>query len=279
MYFFIYGGLGNQLFQYATASEIINLTKRKLRIIDMTNFFGRRNVRWELGHFGFEPHRCSYLFKVFLFLVSRFSSILKRYIKFFQIYSFDEQDFINCLGNITNNVYIFSGYWQGENFFATTGSKTLASILVKRESVLKKKFHIPKLDSLAVHIRRGDYVNDPIAREFHLVCSPEWYDRAIKFALAKKSAPKIYIFSDHLEWAKQRYSYLKNVVFVESSQTPAIDMLKMSCFKRIVISNSSFSWWASYIGKSNEVIAPTHWFNGISTKSLPIYVNKWHLRD
>lgn len=111
----------------------------------------------------------------------------------------------------------------------------------------------------AVHVRRGDYLHHP---QHHPVPSLRYYTEAI----AAQGARSVVVFSDDLEWCRQHFG--RDVhYFAVPSDTPAlraprdwIDFFAMSAADALVISNSTFSWWAAWLARTNAVIYPQPWF-------------------
>jgi hypothetical protein len=66
------------------------------------------------------------------------------------------------------------------------------------------------------------------------------------------------IFSDDIEWCKENFS--SDFLFSEEKDE-FIDLYKMSRCANFIIANSSFSWWASFLNKSDDKIiyAPENW--------------------
>ena len=84
-----------------------------------------------------------------------------------------------------------------------------------------------------------------------------------------------------MEWCEEHLLPLivdNNHTFVDwnNGENSYIDMQLMSECKSLIIANSSFSWWAAYLGNMKEmVIAPKTWFN--TTPPLPIQLKEWTL--
>jgi len=51
----------------------------------------------------------------------------------------------------------------------------------------------------------------------------------------------------------------------------------MSLCDDMIIANSSFSWWAAWMGVANgkRVVAPKKWFNNAPLNPKDIYAEKW----
>lgn len=136
-------------------------------------------------------------------------------------------------------------------------------IFPQNESEWLRK-QLSNLDSrmnIAVHVRRTDYINLP---EIYDVVTQTYYRNAINHFKERYSDASFWLFSDDTIGAKL---YLRDVInfdHIVSSPTQVSvgETLKlMSSFKGIITANSTFSWWAAYIGYSHgitrEVILPS----------------------
>jgi glycosyltransferase involved in cell wall biosynthesis len=102
----------------------------------------------------------------------------------------------------------------------------------------------------AIQVRRGDYVKFP---DHHPLLTPEYYAKAVKMT----ACDEVWVFSDDIEWCKQNLNLGTCSRYVKDEDY--IEMYLMGLCKNIVISNSSFGWWAAYLGNAN-VFAPNPWF-------------------
>lgn len=116
---------------------------------------------------------------------------------------------------------------------------------------------------IGVHVRRGDYVN--LKDLFHPL-SPSYYKKALHLAAKqfKEEFPlQIIVCSDDIEWCKkalnldERAEYL---VEYSSSTDELQDFSILAGCRALIISNSSFSWWAAQYGPKQLVIMPWPWF-------------------
>lgn len=110
--------------------------------------------------------------------------------------------------------------------------------------------NIVSINQVAIHVRRGDYVNNPFYVD---LCKTDYYDRAMKLF----PYDTFLVFSDDVEWCKQ---YFTGDHFEFSEGNDEItDMNLMAGCKGIITANSSYSWWAAYLS-NGKVVAPKAWY-------------------
>lgn len=124
-------------------------------------------------------------------------------------------------------------------------------------------------ESVCVHIRRGDYL-DPKWAQLN-ICTYEYYNRAINYVTEKIPNSVFFIFSNtpaDIVWIQENYHFENaNIKYVTYGCADYEEFrLMMSC-KHFIISNSTFSWWAAYLGKNPAkiVVSPSKW----SKTSMP----------
>lgn len=111
---------------------------------------------------------------------------------------------------------------------------------------------IDKQFSVALHIRRSDYLN---LKGIYDVVPRDYYKKAIQFIKDQSGDTEVHLFSDDIKGA---LDWIKPVVKVnEIVETPPTirsgEVLRlMSNYPKIVCANSTFSWWASCLGMINQ---------------------------
>lgn len=149
-------------------------------------------------------------------------------------------------------------YYQDPSYFAG------------REEEIKLLFgqDIKPIDMVAIHIRRGDYVNNPFYVD---LTKTDYYERA----MAEFPDASFLVFSDDIEWCK-RQDLFKDCEFSEGNDE-ITDLNMMAGCKGLIMANSSFSWWGAFLGEEKKVIAPKHWYadGEERTKLLPNWKRIW----
>lgn len=259
-------GMGNQLFQYAAARALAEKLNTQLRI-DISSFKYNPLREYSLHHFNIEERFVSPLdlfwFRSQLRLFSLFGKNNKylRQIKFSQ----EGHHYFPLLDTVKDNTWI-EGYWQSEKYFLSIED------IIRKEFVVKEPVNaycaavldrINATNSVSLHVRRGDYVNDPAINALHGVCSISYYKKAISILKDKISNPVFFIFSDDMDWVKSHLPIdAAEVVYVDDADNKDYDDLRLmySC-KHNIIANSSFSWWGAWLNANpgKIVIAPKKW--------------------
>lgn len=187
---------------------------------------------------------------------------------FFKILSETSFDYNENITNIKPSLYLH-GYFQSEKYF------------IQYRHVIKKLYSFPlthtsfnlneisnlidSVNSVSVHIRRGDYVEDEKTNTFHGLCSIDYYHRAFHYFTQITDNPVFFVFSDDITWAENNLdNSIYNLVYpkITNNTTSVTDMMLMSKCKHNIIANSSYSWWSAWLNSNPNkiVIAPKVWF-------------------
>lgn len=279
----ISGGLGNQMFQYAIAKAIAkkNLDTFKLDI----SFYPKQSLRkYELNQFTIEENiatdkECKkYRGKEdFIFKVKRKLGIKnKRPLEYYhekEITIFDKH-----LWDKKGDIYL-DGFWQTEKYFKDIRDEILKDFTLKKDiSDEAKKYldDIKNSQSISLHVRRGDYVQNAHTHSVHGTCDLEYYQKAIKHIEQNIENPNFYIFSDDIAWCKENFEFLENKVFIDDTKSAFDDLELMKNCKHNIIANSSFSWWGAWLNENEKkiVISPLKWINH-NPKNLSWVPSNW----
>lgn len=180
-------------------------------------------------------------------------------------FEFDQSFFDNCPDNID-----ITGYFQTEKYFSHIEQELrkdfrFCDIIYETCSHYRK--HILSEKVVVLHVRRGDYITDS---NFCLL-GLDYYLEALTYF----PDSEIMVLSDDINWCREQF---KSERFKFSfSNNPFIDLCLMSLCDYHIISNSSFSWWGSWLAKSKKTIAPQNWFDGeySSWNTKDLYRKDW----
>ena len=124
---------------------------------------------------------------------------------------------------------------------------------------------IHQSESVAISIRRGDFVEDAKIKGTYFVCDKSYYERAIAMMQEKVKNSTFIFFSNDIEWVKKNIKIDGGCpCYYESGKDEQWEVMRlMSSCKHFIISNSTFHWWAQYLCNNPDkiVIAPSRWYN------------------
>ncbi len=255
-------GLGNQLFQYSFALYLKEKYNQEVRF-DSNRFRFEDSRKIEIAIFkpNFDRVNNSKLFTNYLGIIYRLKLFLfkikpsNRYIK-------DKILFESPTIDPSKNYY-FDGYWQTDYYVSKI--KNQANFLNPIDSMplLIENYisEIVKGNSVALHIRRGDYFS-PLYVNRYGVCNVNYYSKAINYIQTNVENPNFFVFSDDLDWVRNNLDLPENTVFIKNEKINSYwYILLISKAKHNIISNSTFSWWGAYLNENKDkiIISPDKW--------------------
>lgn len=118
---------------------------------------------------------------------------------------------------------------------------------------------------LVVHIRLGDYVNEPSFG----IPSEKYYEKAMVTLWERESFDEIWVFSDTpemaIDWIPDALKgNCRFIPEVDHSASKTLQLMRYG--KGYVLGNSTFSWWAAFLRFNREapVFIPTKWFQNMT---------------
>ena len=282
------GGLGNQMFQYATAAGLAEKHNTNV-VIDNSWFETTTNVEtprhYELNRFALDQNfidlgqfalvdklSTSPKTKLYNLIIGRATPRIFVYKE--KGHGFD----INVL-NLPDNT-LLEGYWQTEKYFTFCRYKILHDFTFIKGSTKKNQEVldlIKRTTSVSLHIRRGDYANNEITKAFRGLTGLGYYQEAANKISRKIKNPHFFIFSDEPEWCRQNLKLSFPSTYVSHNVDGSEDMRLMIHCQHHIIANSTFSWWGAWLNprKDKIVYAPKQWFNDSSMDTKDVLPKNW----
>ena len=163
----------------------------------------------------------------------------------------------------------YDGYWQHEYYFKAIRKELLALYrfpAFEDERNQKLAQRLSTTHSCCLHIRRGDYLTDPLRKG---TTGTDYVTRAINRMQAEVKPELWCLFSDDMKWTQEHILPLlpeSDICMVDwnLADRSVNDMHLMSLCQHQIIANSSFSWWGAWLSERQEkcVIAPAFWMTG-----------------
>lgn len=236
-----YGRLGNQMFQFAFLYNIGKKTGIEI---------------------GFDFRNNPLVAQIFNLPASNSDNIIPKHngVELNNFSYFDTStvvDNTDFIGYFQNSKYVNEYELDLKNIFSFNIKK-----LEKCFGFIKNLKEKTTKELVGVHVRRTDYL---LNNDMHFVCDKNYYDRAI----SKFGNDYFYIlFTDDKHWCAKEFKNIPNIIMNNDTE---LDLILMSLCDHNIISNSSYSWWGSWLNENlnKKIIAPNRWFNKIGPKN-------WH---
>lgn len=281
----VFNGLGNQMSQYAFYLQKKNINKSTYFIpfckdhngLELDRVFGINCKET------FVQKLLYILFRILLTdKIKIVSSPVKRLLTLLNCkivkenfnYNFNKEFMIPSKG-----ITFYYGGWHSENYFIDGKDVILKELEFTFPNDLENRNYINNIkatNSIAIHIRRGDFLNADNINLFGDVCTKSYFEKAIALIESRVTNPYFFVFSNDLAWVKENL-VINNVAYVScnSGKNSWKDMCLMSLCKHNIIANSTFSWWSAWLNEnaSKIVVSPSRFLK--NDKHTDVYPESW----
>ena len=277
------GGLGNQMFQYAFGRRLAFERSEQL-VLDLSllgegSKEGHTPIRdFELSRFPIKAKVASneeirsFFLEEKASLWQRLNFKIKTTISKQSLYlQYFHESAIDVVRSLPSPLAIV-GRWQSEGYFEPIKDEILGTFNLDQFSPthvtadLLDAIQKDSRPSVAVHVRRGDYITSPLFSKELGALTAEYYQNAINYVRAKtEQEPVFYFISQDQEWCRQHFGGLPHAVFVDQDATTEgyfSDLKLIGSTEWSVLSNSTFAWWGAYLGRhtiKKHILAPSRW--------------------
>lgn len=264
----IKGGLGNQLFQYAAAYALASRLQQEMSMD--TTFYPKQTLR------GFKLNQLHVDYGDVTDIDDPMIRILKnKYINKAMrkmnrrvlpcgrdsVFLLETRsDIVPEFFDLRKSYIYLDGYYQSEQYFQQHREELLKQftpIYQPADAYKEVLKHITATNSVAIHVRRGDFIsaqNDHNPN--HYLLGESYYANALRYMDAQLDRPTYFWFSDDIEWVKKNFGERDNYCFVNlHTQNADIDeMMLMKHCNHIIAANSTFSWWAAWLNEHENAL-------------------------
>uniref|UniRef100_A0A6C0H640 Glycosyltransferase n=1 Tax=viral metagenome TaxID=1070528 RepID=A0A6C0H640_9ZZZZ len=263
------GGLGNQLFQimtliYFAENEKIDYILLKKEYLQSNNKETKRKTYWDS------------MFK-------ELKDKTRETIYFFNQEYLREKSFNYKKIEIERNYCdkILYGYYQSYKYFDKQFVLKKLNIVNKRQNVLMKcGKNVVMSNKTAIHFRFGDY---KLLKNIYSILDEKYYIECIKKINNTKHFYYFYDKNDKEDVediiSDLEYRFI-DFEFIDGTEFNLEDWeecLLMSCFKNIIIANSTFSWWSGYLNTilGHKIYYPINWFADKKKDCSDLFLPEW----
>jgi Glycosyl transferase family 11 len=180
------------------------------------------------------------------------------------------------------NAY-FAGHWQSYKYFDEI-KDLIKNVFTFKYPLLPESQElfneINASNSICLNYRRADYLTDPQLNTLSGQSGINYYKKAMDLISTKINNPVYFVFSDDIDWCRKNVATGYKTVFVnhEHAGMKYSNYLRlMSSCKNFIIPNSTFGWWAAWLGESEEktVIVPEQWTNKVKLGDCDLVPQSW----
>ena len=252
------GGLGNQLQQYALYRKFVRMgkearldlswfTDRAVQEKSKNNKVTERKLELTLfDRLVFEV--CTKEEKAELIGPEGIPGKLRRKFLPGTVHWFKESQIYHPELLTFDNMYL-SGYFACEKYYADILYDLREKIqFPPSENPLNQEIEteIRKCQSVSIHIRRGDYLDEVNNAMFGGICTEEYYQSAVHYVIQRFPDAHFYVFSDDVEYVRENYQGNRyTIIDWNNGKDSFYDMQLMSCCKHNICANSTFSFWGA----------------------------------
>lgn len=252
------GGLGNNLFQIATAYAYAKRHDKELVLV---------KEKHGTTHGSLDTYDNNILSKI------KYTEQNDLNLANYLIYQEPHFHYAE-IPKVDGNIFL-NGYFQSEKYFEDCRADLLelfSGPQEYREAIIEKYKDLLKYNTCSIHSRRGDYLNYPTQ---YPVQNLNYFMKAVR---QMPDDTKFLVFSDDIAWCKQNFPDIDNkFVCIEGNQDFE-DLTLMSLCENNIIANSSFSWWGAYLNSKEGAIKviPAKWFgHAMSHNTNDLYCKGW----
>jgi len=243
LYVKLMGGLGNQMFQYAKGLSALEQAPQYTNLVLDCSFYegqerkiikhGLTGRGFDLDIFNLKYKRCDVAPIGGHILEGWFQSL---------------EDFDNVIEQVREQFTFASAFPDN---------------IEEMRSFIKNT-----TNSVSIHVRRGDFITNPTAFAHNEHMGSEYYRKAMDVMEDKYDNLTYFVFSEDMEWCRKNINNDKHsVIFIGDEFAGDRDTGHFSLMQQCenhIIANSTYSWWAAFLGQSKVTVGPKKWFTNES---------------
>jgi len=175
------------------------------------------------------------------------------------------------------------GYFQSERYFADYAEDIHDCFQLARPPSDETQAVLRKMDKcfpVALHIRRGDMVNNSKSFAVHGTPSLDYFRNAAELVASKcNESPTFFVFSDEPNWVIENFAldFPVQIVSHNGADRNFEDIFLMSRCRHNITANSSFSWWGAWLNPNpgKVVVCPDRWFADPKLQNHNLVPESW----
>lgn len=267
----LYGGWGNQLFQYAFGKHL--------------SIKHNTELKFDLSFLLDRTPKQNFVYRDYDLDLMNIEKVIATENEVKQLRTYNEPHFTfdNIALTLPNNINI-DGYWQSLKYFNDIEDIIRKDFIIKQDPISDnaKQIYddILNTNSVCINVRRTDFITIATTNQFHGFCGVNYFDKGISYINERIENAKYFVFSDDVDWCKENLNHIENVTFIgkeHSGDRYGLYLKMMRNCKHFIIPNSTFGWWAAWLSDNTNkiIIAPIKWFNVQHMSANDLIPNEW----
>lgn len=281
IFILLQGGLGNQLFQLSAGLALHNSTTQSVKFDDTFLSVGKRNLirakstprDLAIGSILSENEQVRT--GLAGLALHRFASVLDS-----SIWINESRPDENLLQRVSHKTKVVNGYFQ--RFDIPESVKAELILRFSNSEEWSPIINSTENNDLAIHIRFGDYRSNPTTRKYHGLTDISYFSKSAKLLISRNDFEKLVIYSDDPEAAYREFcselGEIKIPIIRHHPISAIHDLTAMTSSKGLIMSNSTFSWWAAWfksLRSTKNIVFPTPWYSEPSRAEFVLIGTDW----
>lgn len=288
----LWGGLGNQLFQYATGKALALRNNTDLKI-DLSLLENQSKGplepqrEFDLKVFNITPEFASD--GEIKFYNPPVNDLFDKFNAKWLNLRFPNRTYLEKHFHYDSNVKFLPdntcivGNWQSPKYFHDF-EKNLKKEITFRENIIESSkelsIEIMESSSVCINVRRSDYISHPEYSKILGFRGLEYLIPAVEKIKEMVENPSFYIFSDDIEWCQKVLQPKIGGRVIDHSHKGwkfGNYLQLISLCKHQIIPNSTFGWWGAWLNNNSDkiVIAPKLWYQDTSFDTKDLCPEEW----
>jgi hypothetical protein len=172
------------------------------------------------------------------------------------------------------------GYWQEFNFFDRNRLALMDIVQSARTRYARELERWRGVQSVGLHVRQrvGNSASGEVVFNASQVLTADYYLRALREVSRSTPLQLVQLFGDDLIFRQELASSIQGVFGISTEiidgSSAGIDLLQMTSCGALILSASTFAWWAGYLNTTaSRIVHP-----GVDIGGLPFWTpSHWHI--
>ena len=254
-------GQGNQMYMYSRAYALARKTNQKIIIYSESDLWTFKDRPYILDKFKLDKDYIKKVIRIDKIKIRFLAKIIRKILTFYythypNCYNYEEEPgkdrVYNEIDNLNYKNYYLHGFFESYKYFSDYREELISQFEPNfkiDEETLDVFNKIKTCNSVALHIRRGDFV------ELGRSISTNYYKKMISKIEKRIESPIFYLATTDKNVIDEFSNYNNvKIIDTQNSNKDITDWLCLKYCKYHMITTSTYSWWAAYLSNDADKI-------------------------